>query len=148
MFYIDFLYALFVAILLAAVLIGLLGWRRPASSSAPADILFLFVILFLLVWAGGIWIEPFGPAMWGGYWLPFVAVGVIALLLLAAAGSSGRHRVRRYDTSEVEPARVAEEEAGRAVAVAFGAFFWFLLLALTAAIAAHYVMAPYAPPAI
>ncbi len=148
MFYIDILYALLVAIFLAAVLLGLVGWRRSPSSSGWADALFLFLVFFLLIWAGGVWLEPFGPVLWGGYWLPFVAVGLIALLLLAAAGTS-RRRVRRYDDSRIEPARVANEDEGKAVAVAFGAFFWFLLLALVVAIAARYVTGPHVPlPAI
>lgn len=43
------------------------------------------LVLFLFVWAGGVWVTPFGPEAGGIYWLPYVVVGLLAALVLAAA---------------------------------------------------------------
>jgi len=34
-----------------------------SSATAWGVILFLFVILFLGIWAGGAWVDPFGPVV-------------------------------------------------------------------------------------
>lgn len=58
---------------------------RPAS---PFTVFSLLVVLFLATWAGGIWLVPLGPRVWGAYWLGFLVVGILVALIIAAARAS------------------------------------------------------------
>ncbi|GEM_PF-4409816 len=42
-------------------------------------------LIFLCAWAGGAWLAPIHAEGWVTYWLPFVAVGTVAALLIAVA---------------------------------------------------------------
>jgi hypothetical protein len=78
------------------------------------------------IWAGGVWVTPVGPPIFGVYWLPFLLIGLFVVLLIAA-GSTPERR---------PPAEtVAREEEA---ALGLSAFFWVLLLVLAIAIAAGY----------
>jgi hypothetical protein len=63
-----------------AVAVGLFGRSGPWAS-----IPVFFALIFLAAWAGGVWIAPMGPVLFGVYWVPFVVFGLIFALLLAAA---------------------------------------------------------------
>ena len=132
MFLAHLLVALLVALLLSLLLIPL---RRPRSAQAKTStavgVLFLFFILFLGTWAGGLWITPFGSPWLGVYWMPFVVAGLFVALLVAATDQSSR---RSYERKEAEPDHV--EHA--ALATAFGLLFWILIMALAIAIVAGY----------
>lgn len=158
MFIWDLLIALLVALLFVGLLVGLVGWGRRdrtattgttaattprgegSSAAAWGVILFLFVILFLGIWAGGVWIEPFGPEAWGVAWLPFLFVGLILALVVAAAAppvrrtpTTGRAATRQVGPvgsgpgSEPAPEKARHERQGEALAVSFGVFFWLLV---------------------
>jgi len=75
--------SLLIAILLSVLLVSVVV---PADSDrrGPGPTLFLFVVLLLATWAGGVWLPPLGPAAWGVHWLSFVVVGLFVALLLAA----------------------------------------------------------------
>jgi hypothetical protein len=123
----DFLLALLIALLLTAVFSGRFrGYRYGAG------ILTLFVIVLLATWAGGVWIVPVGPQLWGASWLSFVFMGVFFALLLKAylpPETEEDHRSRKV--------RIAEGET--AAITAFNVFFWFLVLGLVLAILIRYV---------
>lgn len=132
MFLTHLLVAFFVALLLSLLLIPV---RRPrtaqAKTSTAVGVLFLFFILFLGTWAGGLWITPFGSPWLGVYWMPFLVAGLFVALLVAATDQSSR---RSYERKETEPDHV--EHA--ALATAFGLLFWILIMALAIAIVAGY----------
>lgn len=136
MFFLDLLFAFVVALVLALILIPLTASHRGREgTSAGGAILFFFLILFLATWAGGLWLEPMGPTLWGGYWLPFLLVGFFVALLLAATAEPSRHRPlekRELPTAETQEAATA--------AMVFGVMFWVLLLALLAAVIAAYTI--------
>lgn len=124
-FFFDFLSALIIALLIAAVFSGL-GRQGPWAS-----FWILFLILFLAAWAGGIWVQPMGPPVWGLYWIPFLCVALLFALILAAAtpprrppGATGGENVRE-DTS--------------GAALALEAFFWIWVIVLALLIFSHYV---------
>jgi hypothetical protein len=126
----DLVCALVVAGLLSLVLYYIVGWRAPGHGSGFVGVLFLFLVLFLGVWAGGVWFTPVGPPLFGGYWLPFVLMGIfLALLTVALAPPAPR------------PAPAADVEAdGAPSAVALsGCFLWVLIAGLAGAIAARYI---------
>ena len=132
---------MFLAHLLVAFLVALFSslllipFRRPRSTQAKAStavgVLFLFFILFLGTWAGGLWITPFGSSWLGVYWMPFVVAGLFVALLLAATDRSSR---RSYERKKTDPDHV--EHA--ALATTFGLLFWILIMALAIAIVAGY----------
>lgn len=133
MWYIDLFFALIVAIIAVLVLSMALGWERPSREGPAAGLLFLFIILFLFIWAGGVWVTPFGPPMWGSYFLTFLFVGIIIVLLLAAAAPPRRRRVMTPNEAR------QEAEAEEAAAAAFGVFFWILLIVLIVALIVSYI---------
>ncbi len=132
MFFAHLLVAVLVALFFSLLLIP---FRRPRSAQAKAStavgVLFLFFILFLGTWAGGLWIAPFGSAWLGVYWMPFVVAGLFVALLMAVTDQSSR---RRYERDETDPDHV--EHA--ALVTAFGMLFWILVMALALAIFAGY----------
>ena len=98
-------------------------------------VVFLFLLLFLLIWAGGAWIGPFGPLVWASAWLPFLLVGLILGLVILAVAEP-RDRRRRPTAREAREPTDEERLAG--AAMVYGAFFWILMLLLLVAIIAAY----------
>lgn len=103
------------------------------------------MILFLGIWAGGAWIEPFGPEARGVAWLPFLFVAlVLALIVVAVApptrrtppsGRAATRQVGPVNAPESEaPEKARQERQEEALAVSFGAFFWFLVGLLVLAV--------------
>jgi hypothetical protein len=127
----EVLFALVIAVLFAAILSCVFGWRHPSRSEPGSAVLFLFLLLFFSAWAGGVWLAPVGPALWGVYWMPFLLVGLLFALLILAASAPGRRP--RSAKEAVERAEEAE-----AAGVVFSIFFWALLLSLIAAIVIRY----------
>ena len=124
MFFGHLLFALVIALILAAVFGA--GIRRHRWG---ADLMFFFILLFLFTWAGGIWITPFGPYVWGVPFFSFFLVGLLFALLLAALipGSA-----RSTDPRE-------NIQAEREAAIAVDALFWVLIVGLLIAIIFAYV---------
>ena len=133
MFWIDLLFVLLFAILLTSILSAGLGWRHPRSPGFAPALIFLFVVLLLGMWAGGLWIVPVGPLLWDVPWLTFLLVGLlVALLILAAAAPATRPRPRT-------PTEAAEETEEAVIAgTVFTAFFWVLVIGLLIAIVVGY----------
>lgn len=134
MLIVDLMFAFGVALFLSLLFIPLTGqYRSRDGGTAVGGIVFFFLILFLASWAGGLWVTPFGPPLWGAYWVPILLVGFFVALLLAAATEP----TRRYDMRRAkEP---PESEAAAAV-TAFGVMFWVLMLALAGAVIAAYAV--------
>jgi hypothetical protein len=82
----------------------------------------LFVILFFAIWAGGLWVAPAVTIVW----LPFLLIAVLLTVLVAALSPRGR------------PGHQQELEVEREVEAGLGLFFFVLVGALIAAIAAGY----------
>lgn len=127
MLFIDLLFALVVALGLTLIFAGLF------RNAGPWALWWMFLLLvFLAAWAGGVWITPIGPQLFGRYWLPFLLAGLFFALLLAAA-------------APISPPRT--EEGAQLVARAEGAtstgvsiFLWILLLGLIVAIFVAYIV--------
>jgi hypothetical protein len=121
----DILIALAVAGLCTVVLALWLGARGPNRLLGYAS---LFLFLFMAVWAGGIWVHPIGPELWGTAWIGFMATGAVFSMMLAAFLS------RIPD--------MPKEAAAEVGALGFGAFFYLLVFAFLAAIVTHYTWLP------
>lgn len=130
MFIAHFLFALIFTLVLIALFASAFDNRGPWDS-----VLAFFIVLLLATWAGGAWIYPFGPVLWGGVWMPFLVMAVIVAVLLAAAVPPDRSR---YGPPEqIDPER--EEAAALAVLGTLGFFFWILVVFLIIAIVAAYL---------
>ncbi len=123
---VDFIIAFVVATVVVLAFV-LAGWRQPLRG-----LLWAFsLILLLLIWAGGIWLEPIGRAGVGASVLSFVVVGLVLALLFAAFVPRGRPRTRGEALRQVD----SERAANRVV----GVFFWILVAMLVAVIVYRYL---------
>jgi len=87
----------------------------------------LFAVLFLAIWAGGIWVAPFGPGIWNIYWLPFLLMAVLFAVLIAAIAPPHVHTLAE------------EHEREREIELGLGLFFWVLIGGLVLAIVLRYL---------
>jgi len=72
----NILFALGIGLALTAIFAGLFRRSGPWASN-----LVFFAIIFLAAWAGGVWIAPIGPTLFGVYWIPYLIFGLMAALL-------------------------------------------------------------------
>jgi len=127
MFFLDLLFALVIALLLTG-LFGLL-FRRMTMGTG---LLLFFLVLFLASWAGGIWLTPFGPLIFGVSWLSFLFIGLFVALILTALIPPTRPP-RTLDEARVQT------EMGVEAAFVIDIFFWVLVVGLLIAIVVAYV---------
>jgi hypothetical protein len=130
--FLELLTALLMAVILAAVLVY--GLRRRATGPLRGLPVFM-LLLFLMIWAVGVWVRPFGPPILGVYWLGYLMVGLIFLLFLAATFD-------RYEPADVAGKTPLNAEAA---AMSMGVFFYLLIFLLLAAIVAAYIHRPPLP---
>jgi hypothetical protein len=128
MLLVDIFFALMLALLFTAIFgLGFRGYR-PGTA-----LLMFFLLLFLLTWTGGVWVAPFGPALWGVPWGGFLIVGLVVAILLAALMPPEPPRPAR-------PSEVEAEERGEAAAFAvINVFFWLLVVMLLTGLLVHYL---------
>jgi disulfide bond formation protein DsbB len=115
---------------LIALIIGALLTAFFRRKEGLAGFALVFFTLGLIVWAGGIWIIPFGPIVLGAYPFPFILTGLV--LALFAAAMTG-YRPRR--TAATGPAGTAERSDLGPLAVVF----WILIGVLALLIVARYL---------
>lgn len=129
----------FVALLVALALGGLFVWGT--RKEGRDGLLWLFLLILLGTWAGGIWLRPFGPVLLGVHWLTFIAAGAIVVLLLTVTGprEARRRPQGRHDTLDMLE-QIEEEKARRRVTyVTVGVVFWFLVAVLVTVILLRYL---------
>jgi hypothetical protein len=129
MFMLQMLVALLMAMVLAMILTAVLG-RRAAGPGA--GFLLFFLVLFLATWAGGLWLVPQGPNLWGVPIVSYVLVGLVLALILAAVSPPGR------GAAETQNPAPDAEDTKAAAATAFGLMFWVTLAVLAIAIGVRY----------
>ncbi len=132
MLFTELFSALLVAVVLSTILGIVLGWGQPLREGAWAGVTFSFLLLFLTAWAAGVWLRPIGERVGDSHWFPFIAVGVIMVLALAALIPS---RTPRSPREAVQEAR--KEVALEAL---FRGTSWVLAVALLVAIVSHYLL--------
>jgi hypothetical protein len=98
----------------------------------------LFLILFLATWAGGLWLKPFGPSLWGIRWLPFLLAGLIFTIVLALSRPQRPPQSRRETLKMLERVE-REKKLERATYVTLSFIFWVLLFVLIVAIGVRYI---------
>ena len=128
MFFMDLILALVVAMVFSTIIFTV-GRTAPGPATG---FLFFVLILFLTTWAGGIWMPPMGPVLWGASWLNFLLVGLVVFLILMA--------VTPPRPSRVAPPPEGEGVSGTELAVTatFSVFFWVLAVILLVVILIRY----------
>jgi hypothetical protein len=127
-FLIDFLFAAVFAILLTLIFTTLFRRKGPWSRG-----LVFFLVVFLAAWAGGVWLLPFGPTLFGVSWLPFLIGGLFVALILAAA-------LPPQMPEQPSEKRIELEKQGNTIdQKRFDAFFFILVGALLVAVILGYV---------
>ena len=134
MLLLELLVALTVALILSAFFA--LATRKQGARKGVS---LLFLILFLATWAGGVWMKPFGPVLWGIHWLTFLLVGAVVALILAVAQSRSEPHGRQ-ETIEMLERMKQERQVEKAVWITLTIFFWVLVFTLLSAIVIRYVM--------
>lgn len=151
----DILFAFLIAMIYAMLLIPLLGPRRVGIER----FLLFFGLLFLVVWAAGVWFRRLGPNVYGEPWLVMLGLGAIFALFLAVLaepGSSGGHHVTHPETihhrpphervRDLSPAATAlsadspEAAVSESTVATYGLAFWLLLLILLGLIFGNYAL--------
>jgi hypothetical protein len=121
----DLFFASGVAAVLTGLVVGPFRWRHPRSSGAASAALFHFFLVLLLSWAGGAWLDRFGPAPGEVRWLAFAMVGAAAApgVPLVTAAFLGRRRIL---------------DQPRPVEALFGPPYWTIAVATAVLIVAAY----------
>lgn len=136
MMILEFVFALTIAFVLTLLfaLIMQRGGRRTGF-------FWLFWVIFLGTWAGGIWIRPVGPSLWGIKWLPFLLAGLLLALLLAGHVPTRPPQNRRETLNMLE--RIAQEEKlDKITYVSVNLFFWVMVVVFITVIITRYVVQP------
>ncbi|HEX4337267.1 MAG TPA: hypothetical protein VH062_15230 [Polyangiaceae bacterium] len=90
MFVVEFVFAVVISMLCAAMLLPVTarsGFRLRHPDIEPLGVFAMLLVLFLATWAGGIWLVPVGPKLWGVAWVGFVVAGLFVALLIGALSS-------------------------------------------------------------
>jgi hypothetical protein len=129
----------FFASFIIAVLITGLYMFMTREAGQRTGLIWLFLIIFLAIWAGGIWLRPFGPMVWGIHWIVFLSVGLIIVLFLFILIPRKAPRGRQETLDMLD--RIEEEKKLEKVAyITLSVFFWVLLSVLVIAIILHYTI--------
>lgn len=131
MIVLEIFFAIIIALVFSLFLGGLLGWQLPGRGGLWTSLAFLFFLIFITTFAGGYWLRPIGPPLWGVYWAPILLIGFIVMLLAAVIIPPRRPRNTR------EAIRQAAESAEAEWSL--GIFFWLLLLIFGIAIIARFM---------
>jgi hypothetical protein len=125
--------ALMVTVFLSALLISTL-----LKGEHRTRLIWIFLIIFLTTWAGGIWVRPFGPSFRGIYWLPFLWIGIITVLILAVFYPR-RIPKSRWETLEMLQQIEKQKKLNQLTYITLILLFWLLLFLLSMAIIVRYV---------
>ena len=128
MWYADAFASLIASLLFLAAFLAWHGWLRADATRPYLSRGYLFAILFLSTWAGGVWLRPFGPMFLGALWMPFLVMAFFVVLILAAVVPM-RPRYEIGETvEEAEDETHTDEELGAAFWALFVAFCMVLIV--------------------
>jgi len=98
-----------------------------------------FLLIFLITWAGGLWLMPFGPALLGIHWLPFIAVGLAGAIVVSLLAGR-RYPRNRHETIDLLDRVKKERELQKMTYLSLNILFWLFLLVLVMAIVFRYAL--------
>jgi len=130
----EIIFALILALAISTIIS--LALRREGPRTG---FFLLFVTIFLITLAGGLWLSPSGPNTRGVYWLPFVTIGVLGsyILYLRAPRKPPQNREETLETLDrIEEAKQLE----KLTYMTFDLFFWVAIFFLLVVIIIRYFL--------
>ena len=130
----EIIFALILALGISAI--TSLALRREGPRTG---FFLLFVTIFLITLAGGLWLSPSGPYTSGVYWLPFVVIGILGsyILYLRAPRKPPHNREETLETlDQMEKAKKFE----KLTYMTFDLLFWVIFVFLLVVIISHYFL--------
>jgi hypothetical protein len=134
MFILEVIFAVCISLLLRGLFVLVTRNRSGKTGS-----LRLFLIIFLATWAGGIWLKPFGPSLWGIHWLGFLVAGLFVSIILVITTPNRAPKGRR-ETLDILEKVARNRELDQITYLTLGVFFWILLAFLIIAIISRYTL--------
>lgn len=129
----------FLIALILATLLSVIFALATRSRGGRTGFIWFFLIILMATWAGGIWLQPFGPAFGEIRWMPFLAIGLLFAIFVTLFGSRKPPHGRHETLDKLE--EIAQERKLEKVTyVTLSAFFWVVLFTLLVAIFIRYVM--------
>lgn len=104
-----------------------------------AGVVYLFLLIFMATWAGGVWIRPFGPPIGEVHWLGFLIFGLFVALLLALFMPPRPPRGRQ-ETLDALERMAAAKQLEEVTYVTLGVVFWVVLSLLLGAVILRYLI--------
>lgn len=94
-----------------------------------------FLVIFLGIWAAGLWIRPVGPVVYGVAWVPLFFVGMLITALLASFAPAANDEEDIAIDQEKAKKKEREKNAG-----AVGLIFWLFILITIISIVLGYAL--------
>jgi hypothetical protein len=130
----EFVISLVIAVIVTGVFLFLVR-----KTGRRTGLLWLFLLVFLAVWAGGVWVRPFGPTLWGIHWVSFLLIGLLVILFLVIFTPKRPPRGRHETLDMLD--RIQDEKNMEELAwITLSVFFWILLFGLVIAIVLRYTL--------
>jgi hypothetical protein len=130
----EFLIALTIATVLSVTFA-----LATRSRGGRTGFTWFFLIILMATWAGGVWLQPFGPAFGEIRWMPFLAIG-LPFAIFATLFGSRKPPHGRHETLDKLEEIAQERKLEKVTYVTLSAFFWVALLTLLVAIFIRYVI--------
>lgn len=111
-------------VFIIALLVSALFSSPYRRNGSWVQLVVFFFILFLAGIAGGYWIVPVGPVMWGVSWLPLLSV-IFVVAILFSAQPPHQHTMAR-----------SSEKTEMGTLATVGIFTWILFVVLLIAVLA------------
>ena len=126
----------------ALVIAGTLSYlfaRNIRRRGRRTGFFWFFLMIFMVTWAGGAWLLPFGPMVIGIHWLPFALVGLIGALIVSLIAKR-RYSVTRHETIDLLDAVRQEREREKITYLSLNVVFWLTLFLLLVAVIGRYAL--------
>jgi Ca2+/Na+ antiporter len=130
----EFLVSLVVALVLC-VIVALVTRKKVRRTG----FVWFFLFVLMATWAGGVWIQPFGPALSDVRWLQFLVVGLLVVLMFALFAPLKPPRGRQETIDQLEEI-ARQKELTQVTYITLGILFWIVFVILIIAVIARYVI--------
>jgi hypothetical protein len=129
----QFVFSLVIALSISFILSLFLSRERPRTG-----FFFFFLILFLVTLAGGLWVRPFGPSLFGVFWVPIILVGLVSGLFLYQ--SAPRHPPHnRKETIQLLEEEQQYRQLEKITYVSVDFIFWLIIVLLVVAVIYRFI---------
>jgi hypothetical protein len=128
----EFIVAFLIAAILTIVYAGITISKRKRTG-----FFWFFLIVFMVTWSGGIWLQPSIAISGELRWWPFLIVGFPFALLIAIFGPR-KPPEGRHETLEKLEEMAGEKELEELTYTTLKIVFWFVLFVMAAAIVFRY----------